>query len=129
MVERTSHASRSRRYLPKDTEQDEAVLTEYTVERSCSLGMGHRRRQLRHLPQSHHGPVHRLPGQPSVRDFGGMHGCLGNLQRTYPEAEIRCIWLTCLQHAFHFHCISRWLKTRQVCPLDNRDWEFQKYGR
>ncbi|KAL0215455.1 hypothetical protein P9112_007639 [Eukaryota sp. TZLM1-RC] len=34
-------------------------------------------------------------------------------------------WGTC-NHAFHYHCISRWLKSRQVCPLDNSPWELRR---
>lgn len=33
-----------------------------------------------------------------------------------------------LGHAFHSHCISRWLQTRNVCPLDNREWVWNKTG-
>lgn len=33
----------------------------------------------------------------------------------------RCYWST--QHAYHTHCIDRWLKVHSVCPLDNCDWK------
>ncbi|EDW79545.1 uncharacterized protein Dwil_GK20357 [Drosophila willistoni] len=31
-------------------------------------------------------------------------------------------------HAFHYHCIARWLKSRKVCPLDNKEWIYQNTG-
>jgi hypothetical protein len=55
-----------------------------TVERRRALGMGHRRRQLRHLPQPHHGSMHRVPGQPVFGRDGGVHGGVGYLQSCLP---------------------------------------------
>ena len=42
------------------------------MERRRSVGLGHRGGQLRHLPQPHHGPLHRVPGQSgeTLKDFG-----------------------------------------------------------
>ena len=45
-----------------------------------SLGLGHCRRQLRHLPQPHHGSLHRMPGKPGFGHERGVHGSLGYLQ-------------------------------------------------
>lgn len=38
-----------------------------------------------------------------------------------------CIDPGVCNHAFHFHCISRWLKTRQVCPLGIPSYSLSLY--
>lgn len=48
-------------------------------------------------------------------------------QATASTSGCEIAWGKC-NHAFHLHCIAKWLKTRGVCPLDNAEWEFLKYG-
>jgi RING-box protein 1 len=31
-------------------------------------------------------------------------------------------------HGYHLHCINTWIKTKNICPLDNTKWEFQKHS-
>jgi RING-box protein 1 len=40
--------------------------------------------------------------------------------------ECSVAWGQC-GHSYHFHCITRWLKTRSTCPLDDKEWEFVQY--
>mmetsp|Transcript_73795 Transcript_73795/g.85690 ORF Transcript_73795/g.85690 Transcript_73795/m.85690 type:complete len:99 (+) Transcript_73795:35-331(+) len=53
--------------------------------------------------------------------------CMAN-QNTSSAKGCEVAWGRC-NHTFHFHCISRWLKQRSVCPLDNKEWEYDRYGR
>lgn len=51
-------------------------------------------------------------------------------KKNKPDEEIkdcRVVRGAC-RHAFHDHCIVRWLQSRKTCPLDNVTWEYQKYG-
>ncbi|CUM47197.1 unnamed protein product [Debaryomyces tyrocola] len=58
-----------------------------------------------------------------------MEPCIECQPNTLNNSNEECIaaWGMC-NHAFHMHCIARWLKSRNVCPLDNREWSYQKFG-
>ncbi len=44
--------------------------------------------------------------------------CQAN-QASATADECSIAWGYC-NHAFHFHCISKWLRKRPNCPLDNQ---------
>ena len=29
-------------------------------------------------------------------------------------------------HVYHLHCIEKWTKTKNICPLDNKKWEYKR---
>lgn len=41
------------------------------------------------------------------------------------KIECNVSWGKC-EHAFHTHCISQWLKSKHVCPLDTKVWEYSE---
>ncbi|RVD92861.1 ring-box 1 protein [Tubulinosema ratisbonensis] len=49
--------------------------------------------------------------------------CQTNL--TLEKIDCPVTWGKC-EHAFHAHCISQWLLTKNVCPLDTKPWETEK---
>ncbi|KAF6072477.1 RING-H2 zinc finger family protein [Candida albicans] len=53
--------------------------------------------------------------------------CQPNAMGNIPSEECIPAWGVC-NHAFHLHCIRRWLKTRNACPLDSTNWTYQKLG-
>lgn len=58
--------ARMLQYLSRSYTVGQTLTMKPIVERRRSLGLGHRRRQLRHLPQSYHGPLYVLLTADSV---------------------------------------------------------------
>lgn len=53
--------------------------------------------------------------------------CESERQQKGQLSTCNLVWGTC-KHVFHEHCISKWIKTRNVCPLDNKLWNYGMYG-
>lgn len=59
-----------------------------------------------------------------------MEPCIECQPMAISDTDTECVaaWGTC-GHAFHLHCISKWIKTREACPLDNQRWQLAKCGK
>ena len=48
--------------------------------------------------------------------------CIGNT-----SAQCQPVWGEC-NHPFHNHCITRWLESKNTCPLCSRPWASSRFG-
>lgn len=46
-----------------------------------------------------------------------------NTKTVNDNQDCTVAWGAC-NHAFHSHCIGRWLRTKNVCPLDTKEWRY-----
>jgi hypothetical protein len=53
-------------------------------------------------------------------------GCFDTHSRCLSPSLSLCTIATSCSY-FQFHCITRWLKTRSTCPLDDEEWDFVMY--
>ncbi|TBT97113.1 RING-H2 zinc finger domain-containing protein [Hamiltosporidium tvaerminnensis] len=30
------------------------------------------------------------------------------------------------KHAYHMHCVSKWLQSNKICPMCRKDWSYYK---
>lgn len=55
-----------------------------------------------------------------------MVPCITCEAEPHNAEECSVAWGQC-GHSYHFHCITRWLRTRSTCPLDDDEWDFVQY--
>ncbi|VUZ43447.1 unnamed protein product [Hymenolepis diminuta] len=55
--------------------------------------------------------------------------CQAKVGINSPDEVCAVAWGIC-NHAYHLHCINRWLESspNSRCPLDNSEWEFSRIG-
>jgi hypothetical protein len=106
------------------------------VERGVHVELGHLRRHVRDLPELAQRAVHRVPGEPVAEQRERSVHRLRLLRPRAPAGSRRVFRPARARAAadaraqvFHLDCIQRWLKTRSVCPLCNKEWEFAKIER
>lgn len=58
---------------------------------------------------------------------GNIHEKCVNCTTSPTDPECNLEWGSC-NHGFHHHCLSKWLQTRNICPLCQKSWETARIG-